>query len=364
MRKQSLNKTVVHIVQKMAPGGIETLVLDLAKDAGGDTYIFSLEGETAHLVHAWAALEPVAGKIEAFNAQVGLKPALLLKLAQRLRALRPSAVFLHHVGPLVYGGLAARLAGISRIIHVEHDVWHYALPRRAMIASVIEALVRPHHVTVSDHAANTLRTMLRSPSVSVIPNGIDFNRFQPGDKNAARAAFDLDPAWRIVGSVGRLVAVKGHDVLMCAMAQLPADCHLVIAGNGDEREALVRQAITLAIQDRVHFVGHLDAVERILPAFDVFCLPSHAEGFPRSIIEAQAAGLPVVATSVGAVAEAVCPASGRIVPPGNPGALARALSDVLASPATAAPRDFVASRFSWPSTLSSYRRVSELKHAA
>jgi glycosyltransferase involved in cell wall biosynthesis len=364
MRSQVSPHSVVHIVQKLAPGGIETLVLDLAKDAGSDSRIFSLEGNAHDLVQAWAALEPVAGQIEAFEAQGGLKPALVIQLVKRLRAVKPSAVFLHHVGPLVYGGLAARLAGVARIVHVEHDVWHYALPRRRVIASVIETIVRPHHVTVSNHAANTLRAMLRSPSISVIPNGIDFTRFVPGDKTAARAAFGLDPTWRIIGTVGRLVAVKGQSVLIDAIARLPADCHLVIVGSGEEHDALVSQALALSLQTRVHFIGHLNAVERLLPAFDVFCLPSHAEGFPRSIIEAQAAGLPVVATRVGAVDEAVCQASGRIVPPGDPVAMAHALRDVLSAPLTTQPRAFVADRFSWPSTLSSYRRVSEFQHAA
>ena len=363
MHQEPTKYAPVHIVQKMAPGGIETLVLDLAKD-NADTSIFSIEGAVSDLAAAWPALAPIASRIEAFNASPGLKPALVFALAHRLRALQPNAVFLHHIGPLVYGGLAARLAGVPRIVHVEHDVWHYTAPRRRAITAAIEALVSPHHVAVSANAASTIRAMLGSPSVSVIPNGIDLARFRPGDKLAARAAFNLDPTWRIVGTAGRLVAVKAHDVLIEAMASLPGDCHLVIAGTGEQQHALERRASSLAIEHRVHFAGHLDAVERILPAFDVFCLPSHAEGFPRSVIEAQAAGLPVVATDVGALTEAVCPTSGRIVPPGNPAAIAHALRDTLASPPSSAPRDFVASRFSWQSTLSSYRRVSELKHAA
>ena len=364
MRTRNVEKSVVHIVQNLAPGGIETLVLELAQDPGCTTHIFSLEGDATQLISAWPALAPVADKIEAFDARGGLKPALVMQLVRRLCTLKPSAVFLHHVGPLVYGGLAARLAGIARIIHVEHDVWHYALPRRRMIVSLIEALVRPHHVSVSQHGADTLRTMLRAPSVSVIATGIDVDRFQIADKYQARAFFNLDSAWRIVGTVGRLVSVKGHDVLISALARLPADCHLVIVGSGPQQSALLEQATALRLSHRVHFTGHLDAVERILPAFDVFCLPSRAEGFPRSLIEAQAAGLPVVATRVGAVAEAVCPLTGRLVPPGDPRALADALGEVLANPVKAKPRDFVATRFAWSSTLSSYRSVSELDHAA
>lgn len=358
------NPTSVHIVQAMAPGGIETLVLDLAREPGANTWVFSIEGTRASLNAHWPALAPISDRIEGFGAGAGLKPSLVFQLARRLRQVQAKSVFLHHVGPLIYGGLAARLAGVAHIIHVEHDVWHYAQPRRRMIASVIEAVVRPHHVAVSAHAAGVLRSMLPSPAVSVIPNGIDLQRFRPGDKAAARAAFNLDPAWRIVGTAGRLVAVKGHEVLIRAASELPDDCHVAIAGDGEEREPLQALARTLGVASRIHFLGHLDTVEAVLPAFDVFCLPSHNEGFPRSIIEAQAAGLPVVATNVGALAEAVCPLSGRIVPSGNPAALAQALRDVLARPPLVPPRDFVAARFSWAQTLSSYRQVSELSHVA
>lgn len=364
MFKKRPDARSVHIVQAMAPGGIETLVLDLARDETSNTWVFSLQGDSAALTAKWPALAPIAGRIVGFDAAQGLKPALIFKVARRLREIGATSVFLHHVGPLIYGGLAARLAGVPRIVHVEHDVWHYAQPRRRLIASVIERLVRPHHVAVSAHAASVLRAMLPSPAVSVIPNGIDLDRFKPGDKAAARASYHLDASWKIVGTAGRLVAVKGHEVLIRAATHLAPDCHVVIAGSGEERATLEALADNLGVAGRVHFLGHLDSVEAVLPAFDVFCLPSHNEGFPRSIIEAQAAGLPVVATNVGALSEATCPETGRIVPPADPAALAAALTAVLANTSARAPRDFVAARFSWTQTLSSYRKVSELPHVA
>lgn len=360
----SARKGSVHIVQKMAPGGIETLTLDLVRNGDGDDRIFSLEGEPGDLVAHWPALLPVAQRLEAFAAGPGLKPALVFSLARRLRQLRPQAVFVHHIGPLLYGGLAGRIAGVPTIAHVEHDVWHYEQPSHRRIIGWAEPLIRPHHVAVSQNAAGVISAMLPGASVSVIPNGIDLERFRPGDKLAARSALGLDPAWRIVGTAGRLVAVKAQDVLIRAAASLPEDCHVVIAGSGPERETLERCAIDCGVAHRVHFVGHVDRVETVLPAFDVFCLPSHAEGFPRSVIEAQAARLPVVATDVGALSEALCPEASRIVPPGDPEALARALAETLALPFTRAPRDFVERQYSWSRTLASYRRVMEVGHAA
>ncbi len=359
-----MRKGSIHIVQRMAPGGIETLALDLVRSGDGHDRILSLDGNAADLIAAWPALQAVAGRLEAFGAAAGFKPGLVLRLARRLYALKPQAVFLHHIGPLLYGGIAARLARVPRIVHVEHDVWHYGDARHKQITAWIERLVRPHHVAVSRNAADAIHGFLETAAVSVIPNGIDLDRFRPGDKSAARKAFGLDPAWRIVGTAGRLVPVKAHDVLIRAAALLPGDCHVVIAGSGPEMAALRHCAIENGVERRVHFTGHVDKVETVLPAFDVFCLPSHAEGFPRSVIEAQAARLPVVATDVGALAEAVCPSTGRIVPPGDPAALAAALAEVLALPDSGASRQFVEARFSWTDTVASYRRVMEVGHAA
>ena len=364
MRAAQSRSGVVHVVQRMAPGGIETLVLDLVRSGGKDDRIVSLEGTPDGLVAAWGALATVRDRLEAFAAEPGLKPMLVLRLAERLFKLKPAAVVLHHIGPLVYGAAAARLAGVPAIVHVEHDVWHYGGPRRRLIARLVEQALRPHNAAAPEHAARKIRPFLHGAAVTVIPNGIDIDRFRPGDKAEARRRFGLDPSWRIVGTAGRLVPVKGHEVLIAAATFLPGDCHVVIAGDGPEMVNLKCLAIERRIENRVHFLGHVDKVETVLPAFDVFCLPSHAEGSPRSIIEAQAVGLPVVATDGGAPAQAVCPGAGRIVPPADPAAMAHGLREVLALPAGDAPRKFVESRFTWTQTLSSYRKVTEAAHAA
>jgi glycosyltransferase involved in cell wall biosynthesis len=108
----------------------------------------------------------------------------------------------------------------------------------------------------------------------------------------------------VIGSFGRLDRVKGYDILLSAVAALP-DARLVVLGEGEERPALERQACDLGVADRVDFAGWDPEPRRRLAEWDVFCLPSRSEGFPLSIVEAMLAGLPVVATRVGSVAEAV-----------------------------------------------------------
>ncbi len=355
-----LLRPVVHIVERMAPGGIETLARDLVREGNGRGRIISLQGATDTLIADWPGLEPVANVIEGLETAGGLRPALVRRLARRLRVLRARAVVLHHIGPLLYGGLAARLAGAPRVIHVEHDVWHYdAHPRHRQLTVLAERLVRPAHVALSQGAADVLRDMLPRPCVDVIPTGIDLSRFTPEGRDAACAALGLGPDERAIGTVGRLVPVKGHADLLAAFARLarPA-ARLVVIGDGPEMAALRARARSLGLGARVAFLGHRDDVPDLLPGLDVFALPSHAEGLPRSLLEAQACGVPVVASQVGSVAEAVCPETGQLVPPGDPDALANALARALAAPPPASPRDFVEQAYDWERTLAAYRRLT------
>lgn len=108
----------------------------------------------------------------------------------------------------------------------------------------------------------------------------------------------------IIGSVGRLDAMKGHDLLIQAVAQLEG-VRVVILGEGGQRTALERLAAQLGVSDRLSLLGWVDDPSTHLLQFDIFAMPSRSEGFPLAIVEAMLAGLPVVATCVGSVAEAV-----------------------------------------------------------
>jgi glycosyltransferase involved in cell wall biosynthesis len=326
--------------------------------------VFSLEGERAELVSAWSALEVIQGRLTGFGWQGGLNPALVGRIRDALRAHDVDSVVLHHIGPYLYGGIAARLAGIASIAHVEHDAWHLDATRRRFLTRVLESVVRPRHVAVCDEVAAQLSRIVPRAAIRVIANGIDLDRFVPGDRQAARAALALTGAARVVGSIGRLQTVKGHDLLIRAMTTVPDDVVLVIAGAGPAAGDLVQLTRELGLEDRVRFLGHRDDVQQVLCSFDVFCLPSRSEGLPRSVIEAQACGIPVIATDVGALREAVCPASGRIVPPEDVPALAAALRTMLAQPSLASPRTFVAEKFEWRRTQSAYLDVTESRHAA
>jgi glycosyltransferase involved in cell wall biosynthesis len=163
--------------------------------------------------------------------------------------------------------------------------------------------------------------------IDIIPNGIDLSMF-PLRPNVARP--------RKIAMVACLREEKRIDVLIAAAARILAhfpDAEFQIVGDGPCREQLVAQAVAAGVLPQVRFMGHRDDVPAILSASDVFVLPSQSEASPNVIIEAMAAGLPVVASRVGGIPELVADGvTGRLVAPADPDALAAALVDLLAHP--------------------------------
>lgn len=347
--------TVIHIVNQMRPGGIETMVIDLVAKSRHASRIMSLEGTAAGLLEGWPALASFADRLEAFDRPPRLDLRLVLRIARRLRALRPHTVFLHRTNPLLYGGIAARLAGVPTIVHVEHDVWHYRQSSRRRLVTVAAKIVRPLHFAVSQAVAETLTEMLPHHEVRVVPGGVDLTRFGSADRNEARKALDLPAGIRVVGSVGRLEEVKGHKTLIEAIPYLPDDMIVILAGQGSEAIRLKDLASTLGVAGRIRLLGHRDDVDQLMPAFDVFCLPSLSEGLPRVVMEAQAAGVPVVASDVGSVRQAVDPDTGRLVAPGDPAALADALCGLtFSADAASSCRRFALDNFSIERMITAY----------
>lgn len=320
----------------------------------------SLEWTDLEIAANWPMLAGLPTLVLGMAKKPGVRPGLLLPLWRRIRAIAPRAVVTHHIGPLLYGGLAARLAGVPIIVHVEHDVWHYARANHRRLARLAALLVRPQVVAVSQTVAVAMRDLMPGVHVSVIPNAVDTDRFAPGDRMAARQRLGLPLEAPIIGVAGRLEEVKGQDVLLRAVAALP-QAVLVLAGDGTQAPELKQLAVSLGMAERVVFLGYRADMDTIYPAFDVVALPSRNEGLPLSILEAQACDIPVVASDVGSVHEAMCPNASRLVPAGDVAALQAALSDLLAHPPTVKPRAFVLEHFSWAKTVAAYQRILDVR---
>lgn len=173
--------------------------------------------------------------------------------------------------------------------------------------------------------------------IRVIPIGADPQRYRPAtdpQRATARAELDLDPHAPVAAFVGALSPEKDVGVAIDAVAELEG-VQLVVAGDGPERATLERHAADRA-PDQVRFIGRIDDPRTVYAAAHCLVLPSRTEGLPAVLIEAGLSGLPVVASDVGGISEIVIPATGQLVPPGDPAAVATALRDVLARPAACA----------------------------
>lgn len=202
---------------------------------------------------------------------------------------------------------------------------------------------------------------VEASKVVVLRNGIDTHRFRPVDRLAARRALGLAFGSPVIVSVGRLVALKGHDLVIDALLQLPG-AHLLIAGDGPERIALEARARRLGVHERVHFLGQVghDDLPGVYSAADALVLASSNEGWPNVLLEAMACGTPVVATDVGGCSEVVtAPEAGTIVRERSADAIATALTDLLAHPPERAATRRHAERFGWDETTRGQEQLFE-----
>ena len=352
-------KVVVQVVQHLRPGGIETMALDLQgfSRPDDDVHIVSLEGDKEQAIAAWGRLAPVQGHLHFLGKPAGMSASTLITLFRLFRRLKATVVHTHHIGPLLYGGLAARLAGVRRIIHTEHDAWHLRSPRARRLQEILIIALRPILVADADAVADELRKIMPGRCHHVIANGIDTKRFSPGNKRQARELFGLPQGLPLIGCAARLEKVKGHEVLISALEQLPGNVHLALAGEGsreDELKTLTRKA---GLADRVHFLGKVDAMPDFYRALDVFCLPSFSEGMPLSPLEAQACNVPCVLSDVGACRETLCPESGLLAAAGDSEGLALSLRQSLSVEPSRRPRSHIVERGDVRRMVSAYEQI-------
>ncbi|UYM14778.1 glycosyltransferase [Endozoicomonas euniceicola] len=320
---------IAQIAQQLAPGGIETMVLDLQSGADNpeQVHIISLEGTEASLKENWPRLQNIP-RLHALNKQPGIQMSTIHQLADLLRSLKVDVVHTHHVGPMLYGGLAAKLAGCGHV-HTEHDAWHLANLKRRILVGTFFHLLRPTVIADARLVSQSIQRYIPMFSTEVIMNGISTERFQPGDQSQARHYLGLPTDVPIIGCAARLTPVKSHDILLSAFARLPGHTHLALAGGGELETTLREQAASLGISDRVHFLGVVQNMPLFFQAIDVFCLASQREGLPLSPLEAQSCGRNVVLTDVGGCSEATAPDYGLLVPAGDIDSLSTALQRQL-----------------------------------
>ena len=255
---------------------------------------------------------------------------------------RPDIVHTHTAKAGALGRLAARLAGVPVIVHTFHGSVFagYFGSFTSRFFQLIErtmALGTDAILAVSRRVAEDLEERKIAPrsKIEVIPLGLELNRFEHVSQYRGELRHELGLAADapLVGCVGRLVLIKDLGTLLEAIVRVSTTCPeavLLVVGDGDQRPALEREADRLKLGSRVRFLGFRTDLERIYADLDLAINCSLNEGTPVALIEAMAAGVPVVATRVGGTPDLLEDGRlGRLVPPRDPEALAEAITHSL-----------------------------------
>jgi len=337
------------VVGNFVAGGAERHLLEMWKRIDRERFAveiacFRAEGQFWPEVRAlgWPVHELAVGKrIYDFSGARGL-----VRLIGATRKFRPDVIHGYLFGPNLFAVLAGRACGVPVVAVAKRNVDAFETPRQKRIQRLAHRWAT-HVTAVSETVAATVEEFgVPRARITVIPNGVDFSRFDAstGDR-ALLGAANGEP---VIGSVGCLAARKDYATLLDALARLRTagkKFHATLVGDGPDRAALEARARALGVDDRLTFLGERPDVERLLPAMDVFVLSSREEGIPNSLLEAMAAGRPSVATAVGGTPEVLeHGVTGWLVPPADPASLATALAAALDDPVEAAKRGAAARR--------------------
>ncbi len=317
---------LLHVLPSYAPGGHRTRIALLAQGLGAEFshHVVPLDGgEGAEPPERGISLIPFAA-----TASHGVHLGTLRGLRRLLHEERPQVLITYNWGA-IEAALVNRLARVAAHLHCEDGFSGAAAERgeprrRALFRRLV--LGRSQLVVPSRVLAGIARSRwgVAADRISLIRNGIDTERFaQAQGPRGQRPEHGVT-----IGLVTRLSREKNIGLSLRAFARLsPASgLRLVIAGDGVERAALEAEAVRLGIAERTRFLGQVRDPANLFASFDIFLLSSWSEQLPFSLLEAMAAGLPVAATDVGDVREALAPANrGLVVPPGDEAGLAQRL---------------------------------------
>jgi len=356
---------VLQVVLSLNPGGTERLVVEIVKRLRAELpmAVCCLDEEGS-----WGeGLRRDDVAVTALQRRDGFRPGLGRALARVAGRHQATVVHCHHYSPFVYAAIAKAWRPALNIVFTEHGRLSDAPPSaKRRLANIVLARVPRQVVTVSaDLRAHLVAEGFPAAKVRVIYNGIDIGA-PPAAAARERMRRQLglpDHAVAVV-TVARLDTVKDLGTLVRAIAgsNSPTPLVLFVVGDGTERAPLEALARSLGVESSVRFLGHREDARDILAGCDIYANSSISEGISLTILEALAAGLPVVATSVGGTPEILDATCGRLVPSRSPAELGAAVAELAANEATrralgARGRSRVEERFTLDRMVAEYREA-------
>jgi glycosyltransferase involved in cell wall biosynthesis len=319
-------RVLFHIVNSLRPAGAEQFVVNMLR----------YHDRSRYFPVCICSRAPLGSHLEAAVEQMGV-PLYFLEVTEKrlhwvqdpkldalFKKYRPTIVHTH-LGGIVYAFVLTMKYRTPVRVHTLHSVAAHEMgmgpSRRVRLLAFRFRVGSFVPVAIAEEVARTFETLYNYPNPILIPNGVSIDAFSPDRevRQRVRRELEVEPQTLVFVHVGRFAAVKNHEMLVAAFAQLvgqqPLPTELWLVGDGELRETVQHQVRALGIESRVRFLGVRSDIPDLLRAADVFVFPSRWEGNPLSVMEAMAAGLPVVATAVGGVPELVEDgASGILVP--------------------------------------------------
>lgn len=337
MNKSRTPVLVFHLITELSIGGAQNALLHFLEKMDRDRFSFLVvcfyngDSVIAQKLRSLGVTVIDLGMIHKYHLNALVKLFLLLK------QFRPVILHTWMFHANIPGRILGRLAGVPVIISSEHTMGQEGQFRRWVnrwTSGFCDQIVCVSQA-VYQFALNQVG--LPAHKLIVVPNGIDLEKFKdlPG-KIQSRNMLGLPEESLIIGVVGRPRPVKGFHFLISAFVLLEKkvpSATLVFVGNGPDEVQLKRMAAESGVRQKIFFLDDRDDIPNVLPAFDLFVLPSLWEGMPIVILEAMAAGLPVLATQVGGVPELVVPdITGILVEPAAPEAWVGVMETLLVDP--------------------------------
>jgi glycosyltransferase involved in cell wall biosynthesis len=329
---------VLHIVPMLGPGGAERVAVDIVMGLNRQRFevaIVSIWGRVGCELED--ALDHSDVGVEYLGKGAGFDGRIYRKMHQVLKNHRPDIVHTHlHV--LHYALPSLLLVRHTSWLHTVHNLAEREIEPRARC---IQRYAFKHGVVpvgVSEEVALSLKRLYGIQQCCVVRNGIPTNHYaQPKiSRSQWRAAEGFREEQVLFVCVARFAPQKNHALLLKAFSQGPAsdpNAHLVLVGDGILCEQLKELAKSLGLADQVHFLGLRTDIPDVLGAMDVFALSSDWEGNPLSVMEAMAAGLPIVSTAVGGVPDLFANGKeGFLVPQGDAQGLVNCMNSLLSKP--------------------------------
>jgi glycosyltransferase involved in cell wall biosynthesis len=361
--KDASRPKVLQVVLSLNPGGTERLVVELVKRLRPELSmaVCCLDEEGT-----WGeGLRQEDITVVALRRREGFRPRLGRAIARAAAQHGARVVHCHHYSPFVYASIARLWSPHLQIVFTEHGRLSDAGPSpKRRTANRVLAHAPQRVVTVSSELKDHLVAEgFPTGKVSVIYNGIDVGVLpDAAARTRARAHLGIDDSTVVVGTVARLDPVKDLQTLARAIAT-PASQRpmvLLVIGDGPERPRIEAAARDAGLGSSIRFLGHRDDARELLAGCDLYANSSISEGISLTILEAMAAGLPVVATRVGGTPEIVDASCGRLVPSRDPATLAATLAELagdraLRSALGRAARARVEQRFTLDRMIAEYR---------